>query len=225
FCGNRFVGYGPIQVIDAEEDANIAAAEHEAMGADVVEMCQPLGHGRAFLEDCYGTDFNSDNLDTPGEQLIFLPPCYWQCPSHQGSVIVGVHGACRNNGRPDAKAALGVFFAPNSNMNYCTIMDRCGPATNQRAELRACIQALVMIRNMKNQVLAGTGTKELKQISVVIIKTISAYLVVCMTEHIVRWKAKGYKTTDNKRVINADYFMRIDQEVEMLKSLGIGVAF
>lgn len=83
-----------------------------------------------------------------------------------------------------------------------------------------------MVRNMKNAMVTGHKFDELgSEFPQVIIKTDSAYLVLGMTEHLAKWKLSGYRNTAGDPVVNAEYFMRLDQEVEMLKKLGVYVSF
>lgn len=77
-------------------------------------------------------------------------PCYGErCPDcgkvepHADSIMIAVNGACRGNGRPDAVAAYGLFFAPRSPYKYkaCVLSEENVRPTSQRAELTAGIEA------------------------------------------------------------------------------------
>jgi ribonuclease HI len=59
-------------------------------------------------------------------------------------------GACSRNGRPDAKAGIGIFFKENDSRNYCARIG--GKQTNNRAEL---IAILTTIDILKREIQAG----------------------------------------------------------------------
>lgn len=189
---------------------------------------QPTGYDRVYLAACYGKDMSSTDFDI-GEELTILPPCRNDCRMHRLSIIVAADGACRDNGNPGAKAAYGVYFGKNSLQNHSYRIFRGGPPTSQRAELRACIEALVTIQNMKNVVACAWSKKPFHQVAddfpPVIIKSEFTYLVEGMTEPINRWKGNGSLDARGKPMVNGDYFMRIDQEIQMLQILGIDVLF
>ena len=159
--------------------------------------------------------------------MTLLPRCRNGCFHHNECIVVAVDGACRNNGTSDAKGAYGVFWGRNSPNNR-SVLIRCGLMTSQKAELRACVEALVMVRDMKNHMMAG-GTL-LEQVGSdgfphVIIKTDSGYLVDGMTEHRKRWMANGYKNARGDPVVNGEWFIRLNQETQMLEDLGIHTYF
>ncbi|KAI4686589.1 uncharacterized protein J4E84_005870 [Alternaria hordeiaustralica] len=61
------------------------------------------------------------------------------------SLVVFIDGACRNNGRPTARASYGVYFGPDSPFNTWGLLDESQPQTSTRAEIEALIQALLSI--------------------------------------------------------------------------------
>ena len=65
-------------------------------------------------------------------------------------INVYTDGACSRNGRPDAKAGVGIFFKENDSRNYCARID--GKQTNNRAEL---IAILIAIDILKREIQAG----------------------------------------------------------------------
>lgn len=60
---------------------------------------------------------------------------------HIDSIFIAVDGACRANGTPDAKAAVGIYVAESSPFNQSLLLHQT-PVTNQIAELSAGIIAL-----------------------------------------------------------------------------------
>lgn len=70
--------------------------------------------------------------------------------------------------------------------------------TNNRMELMAAIE----------------GLKALKKTCSVTLYTDSKYVLQGMTEWIIGWKARGWKTADKKPVKNQDLWMLLDEQVE-----------
>ena len=58
------------------------------------------------------------------------------------SVVVHIDGACRNNGRRNARAAYGVYFGPDSRYNASGLLDPFLPQTSIRAEIEALAKAV-----------------------------------------------------------------------------------
>ena len=65
-------------------------------------------------------------------------------------INVYTDGACSRNGRPDAKAGIGIFFKEDDSRNYCGRIE--GKQTNNRAELIAILTA---IKILKREIMAG----------------------------------------------------------------------
>ncbi|KAJ8954018.1 hypothetical protein NQ318_004311 [Aromia moschata] len=71
-----------------------------------------------------------------------------------GYVKVYTDGACENNGRSNARAGIGVWFATAIPWSYSNISEPVqGRPTNNHAEIKACTEALNTIRENgdKNQ--------------------------------------------------------------------------
>ncbi|KAL0490181.1 ribonuclease H [Acrasis kona] len=107
------------------------------------------------------------------------------------STIVYTDGSCLDNGQPNARAGIGVFFGTNDPRNVSEILP--GIATNNRAELSAAIRALEIIPH---------GDIE--------IRTDSNYLITGITIYIKKWKTNNFKTYSNKPVKNDDLFKKLD---------------
>ena len=65
----------------------------------------------------------------------------------------------------------------------------------------------------------------LEDLTRVVIKADSEYLVKGMTTRVFKWKENGFLTSRNTPVVNADLFKAIDQEIETLNKNGVGVQF
>ncbi|KAI0521294.1 ribonuclease H-like domain-containing protein [Xylaria bambusicola] len=123
------------------------------------------------------------------------------------SLIVAVDGACRNNGQPDARAALGVFFGDDSSWNKSDRLPH-RDASSQRAELCAALRALKTIGNLvahewKHHITSG------RTLDRVIVKSDSAYLVNGITEWIFKWLDNGFTNARSQPVQNQDLFKEL----------------
>ncbi|KAL3275871.1 hypothetical protein HHI36_020610 [Cryptolaemus montrouzieri] len=63
----------------------------------------------------------------------------------QDYVVVYTDGACENNGKANAKAGIGVWFGNNHPLNVSRPVQ--GKATNNTAEIQACVAALEILYN------------------------------------------------------------------------------
>ncbi|EMC91080.1 hypothetical protein BAUCODRAFT_39203, partial [Baudoinia panamericana UAMH 10762] len=104
------------------------------------------------------------------------------------SIIIAVDGACRNNGRPTARVGYGIFFHRNNHQWNKAVLLTPEDSTNQRAELRAALQALKLATKLRrlNPELYGQEPRQrakgpARQLVKVIIKTDSQYVVRGMT--------------------------------------------
>ncbi|SFF43574.1 ribonuclease HI [Fontimonas thermophila] len=104
-------------------------------------------------------------------------------------MIIHTDGACKGNPGPGGWGAVLEF-------NGHTRRLKGGEAqtTNNRMELTAAIRAL----------------EALKEPCRVTVFTDSVYLMQGLTEWLPGWKARGWRTADNKPVKNQDLWMRLD---------------
>lgn len=105
-----------------------------------------------------------------------------------------------------------------------------GLHTNQRAELHAAGQALIVVRSIREQNPMGPARLNIapgpaRSLRRVVIKSDSDYLVKGMTDWIYRWKRNSFVNQKGAAVVNADLFQDLDQSVEELNDLGVEVQF
>ncbi|KYQ57390.1 Ribonuclease H1 [Trachymyrmex zeteki] len=117
-----------------------------------------------------------------------------------GYVNVFTDGACSWNGHKNARAGIGVWFRDNHPLNVSEPVD--GRPTNNVAEIQA---VTVAVRQAKK-----AGIKKLK------INTDSKFLISCITQWMPAWKRRGWKTVDNKPVINTIELLEMEKELENL---------
>ena len=140
---------------------------------------------------------------------------------HWHSIIIAIDGACRNNGREEARSSIGVYFSPHSRHNISGRLH--GSAlTNQKAELEACLAALEKALEIRVREELPWEVKVLEQ---VVIKSDSAYVVRGMTGWVFKWRENGYKNYKGATVTNAKLFRKIDHQVEKLNDHGVEILF
>lgn len=132
---------------------------------------------------------------------------------HNNAVVtVYTDGACVNNGKKNASAGIGVFFADNDNRNtseslnkalkmYSDITDFS--QTNNRAELTAILHALYLCVEHEN----------------VILYTDSMYSINCLTKWYIAWQKKEWKTSTGKNVLNQDLIKKILECIKAYKKV------
>ncbi|KAI0545015.1 ribonuclease H-like protein [Xylaria curta] len=164
-----------------------------------------------------------DNLEIDGQDGYVHVRCPWASTApcscgrhslHLDSLVVAVDGACPGNGSYQAtKSACGVFFGPDAPENLAfRVPDTPGYShTSQRAELSAAIAAIeasrTFIYNGGQWDCEGCDTPcAVKQL---VIKSDSAYLVNGMTEHIEKWRERGWRTAKNTEVKNQDLWTEL----------------
>ena len=107
-------------------------------------------------------------------------------------VEIYTDGACKGNPGPGGWGAL-----LRCNGHEKQLFDGEGHTTNNRMELLAAIQ----------------GLSALTKPSQVVLTTDSEYLRKGITEWIVAWQARGWKTADKKPVKNVDLWQQLAEQV------------
>ncbi|KAF8318509.1 hypothetical protein DL93DRAFT_2075991 [Clavulina sp. PMI_390] len=106
--------------------------------------------------------------------------------SNEGWNLIYTDGACRGNGKANARAGVGVWFGDGDPRN---ISERCpGHQTNNRAELIAIIRAL-----------EATPTTDR-----IAILTDSVYCQNCIEQWLPKWVLKGFRTASGGEVLNRE---------------------
>ncbi|KAL8788975.1 MAG: hypothetical protein Q9213_001384 [Squamulea squamosa] len=130
-------------------------------------------------------------------------------PDYPDRIVVAVERSLRWK---NAHSAYGVYFVRNSNVTLAE-NNRAKNHAGQRGELWAAIEGLARdARHNENWLHAPHPSS-----------SDSACLVRGMTEYFRIWKQSGYIKIKGGPVDNADLFMRIGQEVHILKQCGMDV--
>ncbi len=183
----------------------------------------------------YPSTWNSNDLVTQpqGSDFTWLScPFSEICPvcnqrvHHKDCLVVAVDGACSGNGRKDSivKAGVGVYFRDNSRYNIQMRLDDVPgqQTTSQQAELMAVILALMQLKTAKT----NPNFAELDDLSYVIIKSDSIYVVQGMTEWIGKWTQNNFRTDKGTPVANAPLFRLLSKVVNLLQlDFGIKIYF
>lgn len=145
--------------------------------------------------------------------------------AHHDSIIVAVKGACRGNGKDDARGAIGVFFHEGNLLNRAPALPDA--YTSQRADLLAALRALEIALKIRKRnkapVLFPPGPY--RRLRRVVVKTNSGYLLDAVDEHIDRWKENGYRNAKGQPVVNEDLFRQLDAVMQRLEEEKVAVQF
>ncbi len=110
--------------------------------------------------------------------------------------VIFTDGSINRNGKTDAIGGIGVYI-PGCNDIKCSenytylCIDKNIPPTNQKCELLAIYQALLLIDNIQD-------------IGSVLIYSDSMYSINCITKWCHKWEKNGWKNSLNKAVKNQD---------------------
>ncbi|CAG8959781.1 hypothetical protein HYFRA_00001688 [Hymenoscyphus fraxineus] len=141
-------------------------------------------------------------------------------PAHIDTVVIAVDGACRGNGSLKSEASYGVFVKEESPLNTSSRIpdsEDAHPPTNQIAELWAAYFGIITAIRLKE--ILG------KNLSLVVIKADSEYVVRGMTDWIGKWKNKGWKTVKGAPVTNRNLFEKLQTAVDFAAIVGVKIEF
>ena len=105
-------------------------------------------------------------------------------------INVYTDGACSNNGRPNAKAGLGIYFGPDDPRNSSERI--IGKQTNNTAELTAILRAAAILQE---EILDG---------EIINIYSDSEYAMKCCTTYGEKLERKGWNIGSKKTIPNLD---------------------
>ncbi|XP_052864540.1 ribonuclease H1 [Anopheles cruzii] len=115
----------------------------------------------------------------------------------EGFVHVYTDGSCEGNGRPDAVAGLGVYFAEGHTLN--TSKPVSGRATNNCGEIQAASMAIRLAR--------WNGIRKL------VINTDSQFLINAITQWLPGWKRRNWTLASGGPVKNKTDFVELEREL------------
>ncbi|KAJ1655607.1 hypothetical protein IWQ61_004667 [Dispira simplex] len=120
-------------------------------------------------------------------------------PQHQD---VYTNGATSDDGGPNVKTGIGVYFGPKDSRNACAVLST-GPQTNQRAELMA-IKLALMHANLE---------------LALVVHSDSEYAIKCFTIWRYRWELpdgslRRWITSEGSQIVHVDLIMEIIELLE-----------
>jgi ribonuclease HI len=127
------------------------------------------------------------------------------------TVVAYIDGACRGNGRPNARASYGIYFGPGSRYNASGLLPDTISQTSTRAEIEALAAALLIL---KEQICAKDY-----RLQHIMIASDSAYLVDAMSQHVEGWIERN-GIGSNGRVVA--HYERLKELHEMLDGMEFG---
>ncbi|KAF7117549.1 hypothetical protein CNMCM5793_006601 [Aspergillus hiratsukae] len=183
---------------------------------------------RFRAENIYPDHFTLADIEVPRGPWVYLacPGSRRKCPhckvhvSHNDYIVVAVDGACSNNGKDAARSSYGVFWGHNNVLNTAVPVEGERHHTNQVAELRACMRALLDVVHVKSLFEDQGGA-----LNAVVIKSDSEYLVRGVTDWLPKWKRNGWKNCRGLDVVNWEHFKAIERLIEGLEEQKILVKF
>jgi ribonuclease HI len=151
-------------------------------------------------------EFLENNINIVIENREPLPPVVNNI-IEKPDYFVYTDGACSNNGRENAKAGIGIFFAIDDPRNVSRLLE--GKQTNNSAELTAIIELYFII---KQDIISG------KKIAIVTdseyaIKCVGKYGEKCSLVDYLENNKKGEKPIPNRELVCKIY--------EMYKNTGV----
>ena len=129
-----------------------------------------------------------------------------------GSFAIYCDGACKNNGKRNAKAGYGLSVQYNNKEVYLIskALEDSESQTNQRAELRALFDALEIAYK---KIVYLSNKLELKiPIKKVHIYSDSEYSINCLTKWAPSWSKRGWRKADGKDVLHVDIIKPMFEE-------------
>jgi ribonuclease HI len=119
-----------------------------------------------------------------------------------GFVVVYTDGSCLGNGKDNAKASIGVYFAADSPHNISQPLSSHYKKSNNAAEIVASIEAFKLCLRHNHKLIE--------------LRTDSKFLIGCVLEHLEKWKTNGWLKTNGKPVSNKEELEELDRTLRGL---------
>ncbi|KUI72376.1 Ribonuclease H1 [Cytospora mali] len=138
-------------------------------------------------------------------QLQLMHPRTGAIELDKMTVVVSIDGACRDNGKPTARASWGVYFGPGSRYNASGRLSPGLPQTSSRAEIEALSKAVDTIRELSNQ---DMTLQEIK------IRCDSEYLCQAMSMWMEGWMENDGLRSNGQAVAHFDKLLEIQNKID-----------
>lgn len=139
-------------------------------------------------------DKSSIDHDAFAKQFDFKP-----------DIIVYTDGACIHNGKPNAKAGMGVYFGKDDKRNLSKPVD--GKQTNNTAELGAIWEAYKILK------------KEIEEKKNILIYTDSEYAIKCITTYGAKVMAMNPESEKTKQIPNLEMVKKMHNTFKVLRNV------
>lgn len=116
------------------------------------------------------------------------------------TITIYTDGACKGNGQDNAQGGWAAVL--DNGKKQLQLSAGVSDTTNQRMELQAAIEGLKAVRNSDATIKLLTDSK---------------YLQKGCNEWLSAWKAKDWKRSNGKPVLNLDLWQELDSLLEVLK--------
>lgn len=120
---------------------------------------------------------------------------------------VFIDGACKNNGKPCARASYGIFWGDNDSRNGANLIPENEKQTNNTSELTAAIKCLEQVKELNIQTIA--------------IKSDSEYLIRGITSDILFWKDNNWTLKSTGNAVKNSHLWKLINDL----STGIDVSW
>lgn len=114
------------------------------------------------------------------------------------ALYVYCDGSCIHNGRPNARAGIGIYFGPDDPRN---VSERISGNTNNIAELTAMLRVYDLIQDEPGQVCIVSDSK---------------YALLCVGSYGKRCEANGWPDIPNRRLVQQVYSAYKDTAIQFL---------
>jgi len=222
---NRFMPQWDEQVLGPKNTIQVEKDYDKPPKPEQLQISAVLACSRCELTWLVGNAGQSAAANHPSHHTL-----YHEYAGTRRSLIVWTDGACINNGQPNAKAGVGVYFGLNSKYNICSPLQIPTAPTSQKAELYAILQAMQVIRKevIPARSILVSCNRDKKRFRLVLV-TDSSYTVESMCKHWKDWKVVGsqkvLRNQKGEEIVNSEVFLAIKDEVEKLSRDGVQVAY
>ena len=121
------------------------------------------------------------------------------------TVVVSIDGACRDNGKPTARASWAVYFGPGSRYNSSGWLSPDLPQTSSRAEIEALSKAVDAIREVSRQSMALQDIK---------IRCDSESLCKAMSMWMEGWVENNGMRSNGRAVAHFDKLLEVQEKID-----------
>lgn len=133
------------------------------------------------------------------------------------TVVISVHGACKNDGTGQAQASYGIYFGKRSVHNEYGELPETEKQSAQAAPLYAVKRAIEIVEDR---------AKLDFELRTVILKTHKAFLIDCLAWDVWHWEKNNYQNSEGFEVTNRFLVEKIhDMILEAKRERGLRIQF